>query len=143
MPVRRCHIPVNASLERVWSLLLERLERNQSGAEPSPHWAVVDRGKGWLLRDVQLPSGQHFRERITVDETRHTLSTVLEHPRYEGIIIDRVRTRQDSVELESAMDWRFRPGTEPGCEDPWSHVRRAIEHTRAMAEEATMNFYDH
>lgn len=134
MPVRRCRMPVKASLEKVWSLLLARVERSQTCAESLLRWAVVDQGKGWLLRDVLLPGGQQLRERITVDEANHTLSTVLEHPHYEGIIIDRVKIRQGSVELESAMDWRFRPGAESGCEDPWNQVRHRVERTRALAE---------
>jgi len=138
MPCCTHRVTVNAPLETVWALLLDKLEHPQRYIESVMDYAILDRGEGWLLREMELPGEQWLRERITIDEVNRTQTyTLVEHPTFEGRVVNRVRALPggSGVELEFDMDWRARPGSPEPPEDPCGMIRSALEHTRDIAEE--------
>lgn len=138
MPCCIHRVTVNAPLETVWALLLDKLEHPQRYIESVMDYAILDRGDGWVLREMELPGAQWLRERIVVDEATHTQTyTLVAHPTFEGCVINRARTLPGTsgVELEFEMNWRARPGATEPSEDPCGMIRSALEHTRDIAEE--------
>jgi len=137
----RCiqHVTVYAPLETVWALLLDKMEHPQRYIESIMDYSILERGEGWMLREMELPGEFHLRERITEDEATRTLTfTLVEHPGFEGTVRNQVRSlegRDDAVELEFDMDWRERPGAPAPAEDPCRLIRSAAEHMRDIAEE--------
>jgi len=139
MPRCTHNVIVKAPLETVWALLLDKMEHPQRYIESVMDYSILERGDGWILRELELPGEFRLRERITQDEASRTLTfTLEEHPCFEGTVRNQVRTldgRDDAVELEFEMDWRARPGAPPPAEDPEAMIRSAVEHTRDIAEE--------
>jgi hypothetical protein len=130
---------VKAPLGTVWALLLDKMEHPQRYIESVMDYSILERGEGWVLREMELPGEFRLRERITVAEAARTLTfTLVEHPSFEGTVSNYLRAlegREDAVELEFDMDWRERPGAPPPAEDPCEMIRSAVEHTRDIAEE--------
>jgi hypothetical protein len=137
MPQARHLVRVKAPPETVWELLLDKLERPHRYIESVLDSAILDRGENWMLREMTLPGLTVLRERIEVNEAARTLTfTLMEHPNFEGAVINRVRPTDspETVELEFAMDWRPRPDRPFSEEDPGDLIRSAAEHIRDIAE---------
>lgn len=130
---------VKAPLETVWALLLDKMEHPQRYIESIMDYSILERGDGWMLRELELPGEFQLRERITVDEATRTLTfTLVEHPCFEGTVRNHVKALdgpEEAVALEFDMDWRERPGAPAPAEDPCEMLRSAVEHTRDIAEE--------
>jgi len=137
----RCihRVTVKAPLETVWALLLDKMEHPQRYIESVMDYSILERGDGWMLREMELPGEFRLRERISVDEATRTLTfTLVEHPSFAGTVRNHVRGlegRDDAVELEFDMDWRERPGAPAPAEDPVEMIRSAVAHLRDIAEE--------
>ncbi|MBL0211586.1 MAG: DUF1857 family protein [Holophagaceae bacterium] len=137
----RCNhsLTVRAPLETVWALLLDKIEHPQRYIESVMDYSILERGDGWVLREMELPGEFRLRERILVDEAARSLTfTLVEHPSFEGSVRNHVRAlpgREDAVELEFEMDWRERPGAPSPAEDPCGMVQSAVAHMRDIAEE--------
>lgn len=137
----RCihRVTVKAPLATVWALLLDKMEHPQRYIESVMDYSILERGEGWLLREMELPGEFRLRERITQDEASRTVVyTLVEHPCFEGTVRNQVwelEGREDSVALEFDMDWRDRPGAPPPAEDPSEMIRSSVEHIREIAEE--------
>lgn len=137
----RCihRVTVKAPLETVWALLLDKMEHPQRYIESVMDYSILERGDGWMLREMELPGEFRLRERISVDEVTRALTfTLVEHPCFEGTVRNQVKEldgRDDAVELEFEMDWRERPGAPPPAEDPGEMIRSALAHMQDIAEE--------
>lgn len=88
--------PVNARLETVWNLLLDKAENPQKYIPQSVEEVkVLERYKDGLLRLMET-SEVHIKERITVDEqTKEVTFTLLDHPVYTGKLINKIIATPD------------------------------------------------
>lgn len=138
MPLHRLSSPVLASPEIVWAVLLDKIEHPQRYIEDALDVDILVRGKQSLVRQLVLPGGITFRERIRADPASRTITfTLLDHPVYEGTVTNELRTSQDgAVELAFELDWKIRPGCQAdrGPEEALALINSSVMHTKRIAE---------
>lgn len=138
MPMHRVSSRVDASPETVWAVLLDKMEHPQRYIEDALDAEILDRSGDAVIRQLVLPGGVSFRERISPDPVARTITfTLLDHPVYEGTVTNQLRTTPDSpVELVFELNWKARSG----CADPWDPeetlalIASSVLHTKRIAE---------
>ncbi len=138
MPYHRVRSRVDASPETVWAVLLDKVEHPQRYIEDALGAEVLERSPGGVIRQMTLPGGVDFRERIVADPRTQTITfTLLDHPVYEGTVLNRLELAPDgAVELAFELDWTQRPGCDDG-RDPDelpALIRSSVMHTKRIAE---------
>jgi len=138
MPAHRVSSPVDASPDTVWAVLLDKMEHPQRYIEDALDAEILDRTGGAMVRQLVLPGGVTFRERITADPVARIITfTLLDHPVYEGTVVNLLRVAPaGGVELVFELDWRARPGSEDDRdpEELPGLIRSSVLHTRRIAE---------
>jgi len=138
MPAHRVSSPVNASPDTVWAVLLDKMEHPQRYIEDALDAEILDRTEGAVVRQLVLPGGVSFRERITADTAARTITfTLLDHPVYEGTVVNLLRAASaGGAELIFELDWRPRPGCrdDRGPEELRGLIESSVMHTRRIAE---------
>lgn len=138
MPTHRVSSPVDASPDTVWAVLLDKMEHPQRYIEDALDAEILDRTGGAMVRQLVLPGGVTFRERITADPVARIITfTLLDHPVYEGTVVNLLRVGPaGGVELIFELDWRPRPGfvDDHGPEALPALIESSVMHTRRIAE---------
>lgn len=138
MPRHRVTSRVDASPETVWAVLLDKMEHPQRYIEDALDAEILERGASSVVRQLVLPGGVAFRERITADSRRRTVTfTLLDHPVYEGTVVNQLQVSPGGeVELAFELDWRARPGCvdDRDPEEPLTLIRSSVMHTKRIAE---------
>lgn len=108
MPMHRVSSRVDASPETVWAVLPDKMEHPQRYIEDALDAEILDRSGDAVIRQLVLPGGVSFRERISPDPVARTITfTLLDHPVYEGTVTNQLRTTPDSpVELVFEPEFR-------------------------------------
>ena len=137
MPMHRVISRVEASPETVWAVLLDKMEHPQRYMEDALDVEILERNDEGVVRQLVLPGGVAFRERIAADPGARTITfTLLDHPVYEGTVLNRLLALSDgSVELAIELDWRAR-GTleERDPEEALALIRSSVMQTKRIAE---------
>lgn len=138
MPTYRVSSRVEASPDTVWAVLLDKMDHPQRYIEDALDAEILDRGPAGVVRQLVLPGGVAFRERIAADPGTRTITfTLLDHPVYEGTVLNRMRATEDGgVELAFELDWRPRPGSWDD-RDPaglLALIQSSVQHTKRIAE---------
>lgn len=138
MPTFSVSDRVEASPETVWAVLLDKMEHPQRYIEDALEAEILGREGEGLVRRLVLPGGISFRERIAADASTRTVTfTLLDHPVYEGTVLNRLRPAPEGgVDLAFELDWRLRPGcSDPrDPEEPLALIRSSVMHTKRIAE---------
>lgn len=141
MPQASHSVMVRAPLERLWGLLLDKIERPQDYLPEVREVEILERQPGYLLRRMRVAE-MELVERVTVFEKRHEVDYVLvDHPVYAGQVVNRIEELYETEEpglplrLTFALDWRRKDG-KPDEEDLGAAIRQAVERTKALAEAA-------
>lgn len=138
MPSHRVVRTVEASPETVWAVLLDKMEHPQRYIEDALDAEILAREPAGVVRLLVLPGGVAFRERITADARARTITfTLLDHPVYEGTVVNRLEARPDSAcELEFELVWEARAGC-VDARDPHellALIESSVMHTQRIAE---------
>ena len=138
MPKHHVSSRVEASPETVWAVLLDKMEHPQRYIEDALDAEILDRDPESVTRQLVLPGGVSFRERITSDPVARSITfTLLDHPVFEGTVQNRLQIAADGgVELAFELDWRARPGCvdDRDPEEPLALIRSSVMHTKRIAE---------
>jgi len=138
MPTHRVSSPVDASPETVWAVLLDKMEHPQRYIEDALDAEIIERGQDSVVRQLVLPGGVTFRERITADARSRTITfTLLDHPIYEGTVVNRLLlSATDGVQLAFELTWKLRKGCaeDRDPEEPLALIRSSVAHTKRIAE---------
>jgi hypothetical protein len=114
------------------------MEHPQRYIEDALGVEIIDRDEASVVRELALPGGVFFRERISADpETRTVTFTLLDHPVYEGTVVNRLLEASDGgLELVFELDWRARPGAvdDRDPDEPLALIRSSLMHTQRIAE---------
>jgi hypothetical protein len=140
MPYATFSTPVNAPLATVWALLLDKIEDPQRYISAVQHSAIRERFSDGVLREMQTAQMQ-LTERITIDESSHTISfTLVDHPQFSGAIRNTVAIDPQAPEtatvLTFTLDWSDRqPGSTGESETALAAtLKQALLDTKALAE---------
>lgn len=138
MPRHRVSSRVDASPETVWAVLLDKMEHPQRYIEDALEAEILAREGEGLVRQLVLPGGVAFRERIVADASAQTVTfTLLDHPVYEGTVLNRLEPLPGGgVDLAFELDWRLRPGCAEtrDPEESLALIRSSVMHTKRIAE---------
>ncbi len=138
MPKHRVSSQVDASLDTVWAVLLDKMEHPQRYIEDALDAEILGRDGDNVVRKLVLPGGVTFRERISADSGERTITfTLLDHPVFEGTVLNRLLVGPDGrVELAFELDWRARPGCvdDRDPEEPLALIRSSVMRTKRIAE---------
>lgn len=122
----------------VWAVLLDKMEHPQRYIEDALGVEIIERDENSVVRELTLPGGVSFRERISADpEARTVTFTLLDHPVYEGTVVNRLlEGPEGGVELVFELDWRARPGAvdDRDPEEPLALIRSSVMHTQRIVE---------
>lgn len=138
MPRHQVSSPVDASPETVWAVLLDKMEHPQRYIADALDAEILVRNPNSVIRQLVLPGGVAYRERITADPAARTITfTLLDHPVFEGTVTNRLWVGgEGEVELTFELDWAARPGAldERDPEEPLTLILSSIQQTRRIAE---------
>ena len=128
----------------VWAVLLDKMEHPQRYIEDALGVEIIDQDDDSVVRELALPGGVSFRERISADPAARTVTfTLLDHPVYEGTVVNRLMEASDGgVELVFELDWRARPGAvdDRDPDEPLALIRSSVMHTQRIAEALETDF---
>ena len=135
---------MDAAAITVWAVLLDKMDHPQRYIEDALDAEILERDLTGVVRQLVLPGGVAFQERITADPAAQTITfTLLDHPTYEGTVTNRLLTAPDgSVELLFELDWQARPGCaeERDTQELAGLIQSSILHTRRIAEALETSF---
>jgi hypothetical protein len=119
-------------------VLLDKMEHPQRYIEDALDAEILEREQGSVVRKLVLPGGVSFRERIAADqEARIITFTLLDHPLYEGTVVNRLQRGPDgSVELAFELQWTARPGVadDRDPDESLALIQSSVMHTKRIAE---------
>lgn len=137
-PLYRVSSHVDAPPETVWAVLLDKMEHPQRYMADALDSDIVVRGKQSVVRELVLPGGVTFRERIAADSEAHTITyTLLDHPVYEGTVTNQLLAASGGgVDLAFELDWNVRPGctADRDPDEALALIRSSMAHTKRIAE---------
>lgn len=138
MPFHRVSASVFASAESVWAVLLDKMDHPQRYIEDALDVEVLERNPADMVRQLVLPGGITFRERVVPHPATRTITfTLLDHPLYEGQVVNQLqKDGEGRTELVFELDWTLRPGCvemrDP--EEVLDLIRTSVMHTKRIAE---------
>jgi len=138
MPMHRVSSQVDASPDTVWAVLLDKMEHPQRYIEDALDAEILERGPQSVIRQLVLPGGVSFRERISPDPAGRSVTfTLLDHPVYEGTVVNQLRLNAvGGVELVFELNWKVREGCvdDRDPEEPLALIASSVLHTKRIAE---------
>jgi hypothetical protein len=144
MPKLEAFVPVDADLQTIWSVLLDRIEhpdRYMAGVES---FRFVESASEYAVREVQL-QGMALLERITIDERMGEVRyQLLDHPFFAGDVYNAlIPPAKDDPKatpvVQFRMDWQpLVPEAEvmdiENRQDIEDSLKQAVYYVRDLAE---------
>lgn len=108
MPQLEYFTPVDASLQTIWDVLLDRIEhpdRYMAGVES---FSFPESTEDYAIREVII-QGFPLRERITIDERQGEVRyELLEHPLFQGDVFNAlIPPAQDDLKAKPVVQFRM------------------------------------
>ena len=137
MPKASHSVQVNAPVDTVWRLLVDKIENPGRYVPGVENVKVLERQPGYVVRRMKVGDVEVV-ERITAFEQMHEVDFVLvDHPVYAGQVVNRIEPPLRpglSCTLTFTLDWRRKDGR-PDTLDLQPNVEQAIRKTKALAEQ--------
>ena len=127
---------VRSSLEKLWSLLLEKVEHPDRTIKEVQEVTVLERFHNGILRQMKALD-MVITERIVIDENKKEIKfTLMNHPKYEGYFINRVqKLDSNSIQLTYIQNWILKSGTTKQNELEFREIiKNAVLEMKKMAE---------
>ena len=127
---------VRSSLEKLWSLLLEKVEHPDRTIKEVQEVTVLERFHNGILRQMKALD-MVITERIVIDENKKEIKfTLMNHPKYEGYFINRVqKLDSNSIQLTYIQNWTLKSGTTEQNELEFREIiKNAVLEMKKMAE---------
>lgn len=144
MPNASYKATIDAPYDRVYAMLVDKVERPRIYIGAIMHSSILERGDGYVLREYYQPRPVELtvKEKIydqPVPGGRDFVFENMDNAHYTGSfhnILTHVDGREDQVELEYAMNWQPHPGTEDPMDQSVAEtmVRNGVNHMKDLAE---------
>ncbi len=124
---------VAASVEKLWQLLLDKIERPEKYIDGVTD-VEIDQGRdGVTIRKMTLPTGKRIMEAITADErTRVVVFKSIGDPDAVALVTNTVFEEDGEVLLNFTYSGAPRAGAAPA--NMMEMIHAAVEHTKELAE---------
>ena len=136
MPEAQHSEVVDATPDVVWELLVDKME-NPSKYVPGVQECRILRKDGpYSMRRRMKTAEFEVEEEITADPERRSVDFVLvDHPFYTGKVNNIVTLGpNEETTLTFHLQWIEKEGVDPPTLDPQEAVRKAVVHTKELAE---------
>src|SRR3954471_6464811 len=105
MPFATFMAPVKAPIPTIWEMLLDKVENPSKYVPGVSKTEILERGAGWVVRRMQTDAFE-VTERINIDlERLEIVFALIEHPRYTGMVVNRIWPGDDDPELMYTLNW--------------------------------------
>lgn len=134
--------PIQASADVIWKLLLDKIRNPQKYVPGVQTVTVVQEfGPDLIEREMFVKDGtgeKTVREIITADPATMTVMFKLkDDPVYTGYVLNMVFDEDGVVQLEYTVHWTPKdPENVPAGPDMAAAIKRAVAHTKELAERA-------
>jgi hypothetical protein len=153
MPKIDYFVPVNASLQTIWEVLLDRIEHPDRYLAGLESFAFPEGNEDYAIREVIL-DGQPLLERITINERLGEIRyQLLDHPLFSGdvynaIIPPDVADPRAKPVVQFRMDWqpsnieasRLEAEMAPAIQES---LQQAVHYVRDLAEHKEKQRFNH
>ena len=124
---------VNAPVETIWQLLLDKVEHPDKYINGVTDVEVEPGREGVTIRRMTLPTGKRITEAITADErTRVVVFKSIGDPDAVALVTNTIFEEDGEVFLNFTYSGAPRAGAAPANMIEMIHA--AVEHTRGLAE---------
>ena len=145
MPKIDYYVPVDASLQTIWDVLLDRIEHPDRYLSGLESFTFPEGNEDYAIREV-IMSGQPLRERITINERQGEVRyELVDHPLFAGDVYNAL-IPPDSDDMRAKpivqfrMDWRPLSPEAAGLE---TEARQAIEESLQQAVHYVRDLAEH
>lgn len=131
-------VKVEASVERVWNLLLHKIRRPDLYVPGIVKVEILNEfGEFAVERRMETGHGKSIHEVISADElTKSVIFKYKSDPVFSGYVLNIVYEEENSVYLEYALHWTPKPGKVHTETDAfWAEtIKNAVLHAKRLAE---------
>ena len=144
MPKLEYHAPVDASLQTIWNVLLDRIEHPDRYLAGVESFSFPESEEEYAVREVMI-QGVMLKERITIDERQGEVRYVLlEHPLFSGEVFNAlIPAAKDDPKakpiIQFRMDWQPLNEEAQAAEVEYREVledslKQAVNYVKDLAE---------
>jgi hypothetical protein len=144
MPKLEYHVPVDASLQTIWNVLLDRIEHPDRYLAGVESFSFPESTEDYAVREVAI-QGVMLKERITIDERQGEVRYVLlEHPLFSGEVYNAlIPPAEDDPKakpvIQFRMDWQPLNEEAQAAEVEYKDVledslKQAVNYVKDLAE---------
>lgn len=144
MPHTSYKTTIQAPYERVYELLLDKMDWPRKYVGVISHSSVLERGDGYTIREMYQPQpvGLTIKEKIyhhDIDGGHEFVYEHVDNASYTGTfrnVLTRLPGDDSAVELEYVQAWDAHPGTADPISDGDAEraISNGVEHLKALAE---------
>ena len=96
---------INATLEILWILLLDKVQHPDTTIKEITHVEVLQKYDDGILRQMHA-LGMTIRERITIDEQNKIIRfDLIENPMFTGYFINKIEDSDEKLTLNYEQNW--------------------------------------
>jgi ribosome-associated toxin RatA of RatAB toxin-antitoxin module len=133
--------PVNAPLEVLWNLLIDKIENPQKYVPGISQVNILAKDNDHVLREMTIPTGI-IKEKITYNvNTKEVVFTLVDNPNFSGTVINKIHISQvknEPITLEFTLNWQLINFDSLSSESDMSEtIKQAVLHTKQLAEQQT------
>lgn len=145
MPKLEYFVPVNASLQTIWEVLLDRIEHPERYMQGIDSFDFVESTEDYAVRELRL-QGFPLRERITIDERLGEVRYALQdHPLFQGDVYNAlIPPASDDPKalpvVQFRMDWQ---PLNPEAQATEAESREALEESLKAAVHYVRDLAEH
>lgn len=134
--------PVNATVEVLWDLLIDKIEHPQKYVPGVSDVKILTKNTEFVLREMTIPTGV-LREKITSNlTTREVVFTLVDHSKFSGSVINKIHIsdhENEAITLEFTLNWQPINSDISTAEiDMSDTIKQAVLHTKELAESHTI-----
>jgi hypothetical protein len=144
MPKLEYHSPVDASLQTIWNVLLDRIEHPNRYLAGVDSFSFPESTENYAVREVVI-QGAPLRERITIDERQGEVRyELMEHPLFGGSVYNALIPPADDDSkakpvVQFRMDWQPLNAEAAAVETEYRTVleeslQQAVQYVRDLSE---------
>lgn len=139
MPYATFKTEVDAPLNLLWELLIDKIENPQRYVAGVKTVNILEKNDQYVLRQMTTDKFT-VKEKITWNnDTKEILFTLIDDPYFTGQVLNKIITSSDNNQphqLEFTLDWKpLNPENEYSNLELSSAVEKAVLHTKMLAEQ--------
>lgn len=145
MPNVQCQLPVEADIQTIWRVFLDKVEHPERYMQYVTETRFVEDTDDYVIREIKT-ADMALTEKITLDEHMGEVKfTLVDHPMFEGDVIHHIipsaPDQKDGLPVvQITMNWRpinregeiveqgARRDIEQGIADAARHIKAVAEH---------------